>query len=174
MEMLLQVRSFAPTIYTKILGVYKSSLQLRELITELLDFRKQEQGYMTIKVSEHNIVDFIYENYLLFQEYAVQRKITFRFQKTNDIINVWYDAKQLQKVMNNLLSNAFKYTKEEGEISVSVRKATGKSSLKLPIMEQVFLHRILTRYSTASIKRNKWILPSMPEQVLVWLLPKVL
>ncbi len=122
MEMLLQVRSFAPTIYTKILGVYKSSLQLRELITELLDFRKQEQGYMTIKVSEHNIVDFIYENYLLFQEYAVQRKITFRFQKTNDIINVWYDAKQLQKVMNNLLSNAFKYTKEEGEISVSVRK----------------------------------------------------
>lgn len=122
MEMLLQVRSFAPTVYSKILGVYKSSLQLRELITELLDFRKQEQGYMTIKVSEHNIVDFIYENFLLFQEYAIQRKITFKFQKTNDVINVWYDAKQLQKVMNNLLSNAFKYTKEEGEISVSVRK----------------------------------------------------
>ena len=44
MEMLLQMRSFAPNVYNKILGVYKSCLQLRGLITELLDFRKQEQG----------------------------------------------------------------------------------------------------------------------------------
>lgn len=122
MEMLLQARSFAPTIYNRILGVYKNCLQLRELITELLDFRKQEQGYMTIKVREHNIVDFIYENYLLFQSYAAQRQIQFNFRKTNDVINVWYDTKQMQKVMNNLVSNAFKHTKEGGEISVSIRK----------------------------------------------------
>lgn len=122
MEMLLQARSFAPTIYNKILGVYKNCLQLRELITELLDFRKQEQGYMTIKVSEYNIVDFVYENYLLFQEYAIQRQIQFNFHKTNDLINMWYDAKQMQKVMNNLLSNAFKHTKAGGEISLSIRK----------------------------------------------------
>lgn len=120
--MLLQVRSFAPNVYNKILGVYKSCLQLRELITELLDFRKQEQGYMTIKVSEHNIVDFIYEHYLLFQEYAVQRQITFNFEKSSDNISLWYDAKQMQKVINNLISNAFKYTKVGGIISISVRK----------------------------------------------------
>lgn len=64
---------------------------MRELITELLDFRKQEQGYMTIKVSEHNLVDFVYESYLLFQEYAAQRQITFRFNKAQDVIPVWYD-----------------------------------------------------------------------------------
>lgn len=122
MEMLLQARSFPPSIYSRILGVYKNSLQMRELITELLDFRKQEQGYMTIKVSEHNIVDFVYENHLLFQEYAMQRQITFKFHKTHDSILVWYDKKQLQKVMNNLISNAFKHTKEGGEILVSIRK----------------------------------------------------
>lgn len=122
MEMLLQLRSFAPTIYNRILGVYKNCLQLRELITELLDFRKQEQGYMTIKVSEHNIVDFVYEYYLLFQEYAAQRQIEFKFEKTHDNIQIWYDAKLMQKVINNLLSNAFKYTKEGGRISISVRK----------------------------------------------------
>lgn len=81
MEMLLQVRSFNPNVYNKILGVYKSCLQLRELVTELLDFRKQEQGHMTIKVCEHNMVHFIYEHYLLFQEYAAQRQITFNFEK---------------------------------------------------------------------------------------------
>ena len=122
MEMLLQMRSFAPNVYNKILGVYKSCLQLRGLITELLDFRKQEQGYMTIKVSEHNIVDFVYEHYLLFQEYAVQRQITFNFEKSSDNISLWYDAKQMQKVINNLISNAFKHTKAGGIISISIRK----------------------------------------------------
>lgn len=131
MEMLLQARTFAPTVYNKILGVYKNCLQLRELITELLDFRKQEQGYMTIKVSEHNMVDFVYENFLLFQEYASQRQIQFNFRKTNDHINVWYDAKQMQKVMNNLLSNAFKHTKEGGEITISIRKGNREATIEV-------------------------------------------
>lgn len=58
-EALLQLQSFTPTVYNKVLSIYKSSLQLRELITELLDFRKQEQGHMKIKVSPHNLVDFL-------------------------------------------------------------------------------------------------------------------
>lgn len=106
-------------------------MQMRELITELLDFRKQEQGYMTIKVSEHNIVDFVYENHLLFQEYALQRQVTFKFNKTHDSILLWYDKKQLQKVMNNLIYNAFKYTKDGGEITVSVRKANKEAVIEI-------------------------------------------
>jgi len=131
MEMLLQMRSFVPTVYNRILGVYKSSLQLRELITELLDFRKQEQGYMTIKASESNLVDFVYENFLLFQEYAIQHKTSFHFHKTHDNIPIWYDPKQMQKVMNNLLSNAFKHTKEGGCISVSVRKGNHEAIIEV-------------------------------------------
>ena len=62
MEMLLQLQAFAPSVYNKILNVYKNALQLRELISELLDFRKQEQGHMKIMVSCHDLIDFIYEN----------------------------------------------------------------------------------------------------------------
>lgn len=130
-EMLLQKRSFIPTIYNQILGIYKSSLQMRELIAELLDFRKQEQGYMTIKVREHNLVDFAYENYLLFQEYAAQRRIIFKFHKSNDIIPVWYDAKQMQKVINNLLSNAFKHVQDGGAISISIRKRNQEALIEV-------------------------------------------
>lgn len=122
MEMLLQVKTIAPMVYNKILRTYKSCLQLQELINELLDFRKQEQGKMTLKVSEYNIVNFLHATYLLFQEYAANRNINFHFNKSNDNITVWYDAKQLQKVVNNLLSNAFKYTPDGGEISLSVAK----------------------------------------------------
>lgn len=119
-ETLLQVQNFTPAIYNKILGIYKNSIQLRELITELLDFRKQEQGHMKIKVSPHNIVHFLYENYLLFLEYASAKQINFNFEKGVDDLEVWYDQKQMQKVINNLLSNAIKHTKEEDTITLSI------------------------------------------------------
>ena len=119
-ETLLQVQTFTPNIYNKVLGIYKNSLQLRELITELLDFRKQEQGHMKIKVSQHNLVNFLYENYLLFLEYASSKQINFKFNKQKDDIEVWYDQKQMQKVINNLLSNAVKHTKAEDTISINV------------------------------------------------------
>lgn len=119
-ETLLQVQTFTPNIYHKILGIYKNSLQLRELITELLDFRKQEQGHMKIKVGRHNLVNFLYENYLLFLEYASSKQINFKFNKQSDDIEVWYDQKQMQKVVNNLLSNALKHTKAEDTISINV------------------------------------------------------
>jgi len=120
-ETLLQVQTFTPNIYHKILGIYKNSLQLRELITELLDFRKQEQGHMKIKVSRHNLVNFLYENYLLFLEYASSKQINFKFNKQSDDIEVWYDQKQMQKVVNNLLSNALKFT-SMGAVTLEVYK----------------------------------------------------
>ncbi len=130
-EMLLQVQSFTPTIYNKILNIYKNGLQLRELIGELLDFRKQEQGHMKIKVSRHNLVEFLYENYLLYVEYAATRHVRFNFTKETDELPVWYDGKQLQKVINNLLSNAFKYTPEGGEISINVKKQDNNAVIEV-------------------------------------------
>lgn len=120
-ETLLQVQSFTPTIYNKVLSIYKNSIQLRELITELLDFRKQEQGHMKIKVSPHNIVKFLYENFLLFQEYATVKQIELSFEKETDSLEVWYDQKQMQKVVNNLLSNAMKHTQAKDSITLSIR-----------------------------------------------------
>ena len=130
-EALLTVQNFTPTIYSKVLGIYKSSIQLRELITELLDFRKQEQGHMKIKVSSHNLVDFLYENYLLFLEYASSKQISFNFQKEADSIEVWYDQKQMQKVINNLLSNALKHTQAEDTISICMRTAANEAIIEI-------------------------------------------
>lgn len=121
-ETLLQAQTFTPAIYSKILGLYKSSLQLRELITELLDFRKQEQGHMKIKVAKHDLVEFLYENYLLFHEYARNKQIHLIFRKEMDHIEVWYDQKQMQKVVNNLLSNALKHTNREDTITITVKE----------------------------------------------------
>ena len=119
-ETLMQLQNFTPGIYNKILSIYQNSIQLRELITELLDFRKQEQGHMKVKVSPHNIVRFLHENYLIFQEYAGSKQINFNFEKDVDTLEVWYDQKQMQKVINNLLSNAIKHTRAEDTITLSL------------------------------------------------------
>lgn len=119
-ETLMQLQNFTPTIYNKILSIYQNSIQLRELITELLDFRKQEQGHMKVRVSPHNIVHFLYENYLIFREYAGSKQIDFRFEKDTESLEVWYDQKQMQKVVNNLLSNAIKHTRAEDTITLSL------------------------------------------------------
>jgi len=120
LEMLLNLQRFTPDVYKKVLKIYNNSLQLKELITELLDFRKQEQGHMKINVSEHNIIEFLYSNYLLFEEYAAVKDIRFSFNSAQEPVLVWYDEKQMQKVINNLLSNAFKYTRPGDSISIDV------------------------------------------------------
>ncbi len=131
MENLLQSSNIAPVVYNKILTVYKNSILLKDLITELLDFRKQEQGMMKIKVAKHNIVSFLYENYLLFHAYANSKKVNLVFQKSEDEIWVWYDQKQLQKVINNLLSNAIKNTKEGDSISILIKKEQSKAVIEV-------------------------------------------
>lgn len=120
METLLQGKLLSPPVYQKFFSIYKNSIQLKELISELLDFRKQEQGYMKMKVSENDIAGFLYENYLLFKEYADTKGIKMIFEKPDKPICLWYNAKQMQKVVNNILSNALKYTARGGVVMLSV------------------------------------------------------
>ena len=107
--------------------IHKSCLLLRSLITELLDFRKMEQGAVRLKVGEYNLVKEVYDCYRLYQDYAEQKHIVYKFLKSTDEINVWYDAKQLPKVVNNLINNAMKYVYKlggvnQGQVVVLVKK----------------------------------------------------
>ncbi len=104
---------------------------MKELITELLNFRKQELGFMKIYVSQHNLVEFLYENYLLFEGYAKAKNVDIRFESMEQSIEVWYDAKQMQKVVNNLLSNALKHTTSGESITISVSKTEDTAIFKV-------------------------------------------
>lgn len=121
-ESLLQNNSLPPTVYKKLLNVYKNSAELNSLITELLDFRKQEQGHMKIAAREHDIVAFINENFLMFKEYADTKGVDLRFENSSGLkeLPVWFDSAQMQKVVNNLLSNAIKHTSSGDSIVISL------------------------------------------------------
>lgn len=119
-ETLLQNNKFSQHVYSKLSAIYQSCMQLRELITELLDYRKQELGYFKLQVSNSNIVNFIKENYLLFSDYASKKGIKMEFSTQENDIQLWYDPKHMQKVINNLLFNAIKHTPKGGKISISI------------------------------------------------------
>ena len=106
---------------------------MKKLINELLDFRKQDQGFVKIKVSYINIIQFIQEIYLPFKEYAHTRHIDLRFIHKEEELFIWIDPNQFDKVLHNLLSNAFKYTPENGTISIVIEKGT--SILNISIID---------------------------------------
>lgn len=113
--------NLSPFIYNKLLKVNKQAIHLQNLITELLDFRKLEQGHIKLKVRESNIVPFLKEIYFSFYELSSERNIAYTFNiSENEEIYCWFDPKQLQKVFYNLISNAFKFTKTNGSIDLSV------------------------------------------------------
>lgn len=109
-----------PPVHKTLLLVRKNGERLLNLINELLDFRRIETGNMKINVAEGNIVKFTHEIFLSFSEYAINRKINYCFNSSNDEIRLWFDRTQLEKVIFNLLSNAFKFTPENGTITVDI------------------------------------------------------
>ena len=121
-ELLMQSSSLAPSTYNKLLKIYRNTHNMRALISELLDFRKLEQGHVQLKVSRMNLIAFLKEIYLSFYEYASSRSVTYRFTAQQDEIDCWFDPKQMQKVFFNLLSNAFKYTEPGAAIEIVVEE----------------------------------------------------
>lgn len=121
-ETLLQLSQFSSSVQKRLMRVHKNAMHLRNLITELLDFRKQEQGFLKLKVEQRDMVEFVKEIYLSFEELAKKRGIKYTFEDVDKQVDVWFDPVQMQKVVFNLLSNAFKYTDEGGSIKVGVRK----------------------------------------------------
>lgn len=119
-DMLLQTANLQPQVYSSILKVKRNTQQMLRLVSELLDFRKITQNYFTIELSNQDFSKFLKEVYLSFKDYATQKGIDYSFQSRPECIVCWFDVKQLEKVFYNILSNAFKYTPEQGYIHVSV------------------------------------------------------
>ena len=120
LEMLMQSSKIGPAIYNSIVNVHNNAVKMNLLISELLDFRKQEQGFKKLKVSEYDFVEYIREIFISFQEFAKFRGIELTFSTNKEKIPLVFDHTELQKVFYNLISNTFKFTHKGGKIHVGV------------------------------------------------------
>lgn len=94
--------------------------RLLTMINQLLDIRKSEAGLMKLHVAEGNLVEFAKEITASFKNLANQRGIQLTFTAQSEIITAWFDHGQLEKVLFNLLSNAFKFTNDGARVAVGV------------------------------------------------------
>lgn len=107
-------------MYKKLQIVENNANHLLQLINRLMDFRKVESNYYKLQAAEGNIVKFLKEIYFSFTEYAKDKGYNYELETSNDTILVYYDRNKLEKVFYNLLSNAFKYTPENGTIKMNI------------------------------------------------------
>ncbi len=104
--------------------MYRNAKQLLLLINQLLDFRKLEAGHLTLNIQNSDIIECIRDITAAFESKAVERNIDFSFESSLKELKVNFDKAKLNMIFNNLLSNAFKFTPENGQIAVKVEMET--------------------------------------------------
>ena len=104
--------------------MHKSSTRILSLINQLLDMRKYDEGQMQLHFAETDLINFLMGPFELYTQTAERRGINFRFNHTMAEQTVWIDRDSIDKVLMNLLSNAFKYTPDDGTIEIGVEVGT--------------------------------------------------
>ena len=100
--------------------ILRYSDRLLNLINQILDLSKLESGEMKLKVVETDIIKFIKGIVLSFSPLAESKKIILKFSCTENSLIGYIDHDKLEKIVSNLLSNAFKFTPEGGNIEVAL------------------------------------------------------
>jgi signal transduction histidine kinase len=111
------------TIKNNLEFINKHSLRLLRIINQLMDFRKIEEGKMNLKASENDITEFVNDIAIAFSDMARKKSISLNVVSKINGLKIWYDVTMLDKVLFNVLSNAFKYTPENGSIHILIDKS---------------------------------------------------
>ncbi|MDR2131034.1 MAG: response regulator [Odoribacteraceae bacterium] len=129
LDLVMQSLPPGPAYRRAIASVRRNAERLKLLIDELIDFRKQEQGFLKIKVRRQDIVPLLEETLASFRAYAEARGIALLLEAPPGETPLYIDAGQLQKVFYNLLSNAFKHTGQGGRVAVTVTPAPDRVAI---------------------------------------------
>ncbi len=102
--------------------VQKNALRLLRLVNQLMDFRKIEETKMQVLASENDLYAFVVDIANAFSDLAKRKHITCTVQNKAGHLMIWFDENMLDKVLFNVLSNAFKYTPDHGSILITLLK----------------------------------------------------
>jgi signal transduction histidine kinase/ligand-binding sensor domain-containing protein/DNA-binding response OmpR family regulator len=109
--------------------MHRNSLRLLRLVNEIMDFRKIELGRMKLRVSKNDFAAFVHEIYFSFNEVAKRNNIEYLFHCSQSGITGWFDRDKIEKILYNLISNAFKFTPPGGKIEVLAEEQNGMGIL---------------------------------------------
>lgn len=95
---------------------------LLKLIDQIIEFRKYENGKMQMFFTLTDLKDYVSDICDSFIELGKKKRIHFSFKSSDEDFTLWFDSDKMEKICYNLLSNAFKFTPENGHINVRMSK----------------------------------------------------
>lgn len=105
--------------------IKKNADRLKRVVSQLLDFRKVESNKMDMRVTEIDLVTFIEDVSSYFDNMAQSKQIQYSFQHDVSSVMLWVDTDKMEKILANLLSNAFKFTPDGGTVTIRLQDHAG-------------------------------------------------
>jgi len=102
----------------KLSSIYKNAQELLTLINQLLDFRKLEAKGESLNLTYGDMIQMLNDVYQSFQSLAIEKRIRFIWECDVPQLYAYFDKDKMRKILNNLLSNSFKFTEAGGEIKL--------------------------------------------------------
>ena len=135
LEKLLAESKPGPLHHTYLM-IYRNAQRILRLINQLMDVRKLDKGQITLRFRETDMVGFIDTLVQAFDYTARKKNIRFTFQHDMEELKAWIDLNNFDKVLMNILSNAFKYTPEGGEVQIVL--TTGSDETRKDALNSYF------------------------------------
>ncbi|QNA46480.1 hybrid sensor histidine kinase/response regulator transcription factor [Lacibacter sediminis] len=102
--------------------IKRNGKRLLNLVNQLLDFRKMEEQELKLQPKDGELIFFVRDVFDSFQDLSERKKIDFSFTSTIEHFHTQFDHDKIERILFNLLSNAFKFTLEGGSIHFEVEK----------------------------------------------------
>lgn len=140
---------------------YKNALRLKHLSSELLDFRKLEQGFLRLVIREQELTSYLQDIVSSFRDQAAQKEVKILSDFPKAKIMLWYDHNQIDKVFFNLISNALKFVEEgSGEIKLKIEEEDSLVAIYVidngPGISEENVQKVFDRfYQSKKIKNNE-------------------
>ncbi|WP_295122754.1 hybrid sensor histidine kinase/response regulator transcription factor [uncultured Chitinophaga sp.] len=115
--------------------VKRNTRRLLNLVNQLLDFRKLEEQELRLDATPGDIAAFVNEVVESFKDLAERRHIKFSFQCYLDNYYTLFDRDKVERILFNLLSNAFKFTGRDGNVGMELRADPGDDSVLIIIQD---------------------------------------
>lgn len=140
--------------------VNKNINRLQKLINQLLEFRKMQTSSLGLFLRKADLVRFVGEIADIFNNLAEQRSIHFEFHSDVHQRTIYFDQDKMEKIIYNILSNAFKYTKGSGDISIRLAQVPDAHFISIEIKDsgigipQDKLETIFNRFNTSEASED--------------------
>lgn len=143
--------------------IQKNTKRLLSLVDQLITFRQAEQGYTNLKLSKNTLGNFIYPSTEAFENYATEKNINFFYKVNSPNEEIIIDVEKVERIIFNLLSNSFKNTPPNGNISIEsdIIEVSNRKMIKIDVIDngkgipEKDLYNIFERFYQLGDKQEK-------------------